>query len=45
MLLTNICVYTIKHSDDLRTALAKGGRDTYTARHSRNQTMMAFPIS
>jgi hypothetical protein len=31
-MLTDLCVYTIKHSDDLRATLAKGRRDTYTER-------------
>jgi hypothetical protein len=29
-MLTDICVYTIKHSDDLRASQNKGGADTYT---------------
>jgi hypothetical protein len=29
-MLTDLCIYTIKHSDDLRATLANGGRDTYT---------------
>jgi hypothetical protein len=33
-MLTDLCVYTIKHSDDLRATLAKGGCDTYTERKS-----------
>ncbi len=31
-MLTDPCIYTIKHSDDLRAALAAGGRGTYTER-------------
>jgi hypothetical protein len=31
-MLTDLCIYTIKHSDDLRASLAKGGCDTYTER-------------
>ena len=31
-MLTEFCIYTIKHSDDLRATLASGGRDTYTER-------------
>jgi hypothetical protein len=31
-MLADLCVYTIKHSKDLRASLAKGGRDTYTER-------------
>jgi hypothetical protein len=31
-MLTELCVYTIKHSHDLMATLAKGGRDTYTER-------------
>jgi hypothetical protein len=31
-MLTDLCVYTIKHSDDLRATLAKGGRDAYKER-------------
>lgn len=31
-MLTNLCVYTIKHSEDLKNALAKGGRDSFTER-------------
>jgi hypothetical protein len=29
-MLTDLCIYTIKHSDDLRATLANGGRGTYT---------------
>ena len=29
-MLTELCIYSIKHSDDLRAAIAKGGRGTYT---------------
>ena len=31
-MLSELCVYTIKHSDDLRATLANGGRGTYTER-------------
>jgi len=31
-MLTDLSIYTIKHSDDLRAALANGGRGTYTER-------------
>src|SRR5207245_2305162 len=31
-MLTDLCIYTIKHSDDLRASLANGGRDTYSER-------------
>ena len=31
-MLTDLCVYTIKHSDDLRASCAKGGADTYVER-------------
>jgi hypothetical protein len=31
-MLADLCIYTIKHSDDLRASLAKGGRDTYSER-------------
>lgn len=31
-MLTDLCVYTIKHSDDLRASLASGGRANYTER-------------
>jgi hypothetical protein len=31
-MLTDFCIYTIKHSDDLRAALSAGGRGTYTER-------------
>lgn len=31
-MLTDLCIYTIKHSDDLRATLANGGRDTYRER-------------
>lgn len=31
-MLTDLCIYTIKHSDDLRTTLASGGGGTYTER-------------
>lgn len=30
--LSDLCVYTIKHSDDLRATFASGGRGTYTER-------------
>jgi hypothetical protein len=29
-MLTDLCIYTIKHSNDLRATLARGGSDTYT---------------
>jgi len=29
-MLTDLCVYTIKHSDNLRRSDERGGRDTYT---------------
>ena len=32
MPLTSLCVYTIKHSDNLRDTLNRGGHDTYTER-------------
>jgi hypothetical protein len=31
-MLTDLCIDTIKHSDDLRAALTAGGRGTYTER-------------
>lgn len=31
-MLTDLCIYTIKHSNDLRATITKGGRDTYTER-------------
>jgi hypothetical protein len=31
-MLTDLCIYTIKHSDDLRATLGNGGRGTYTER-------------
>jgi hypothetical protein len=31
-MLTDLCIYTIKHSDDLRATLANGGRGTHTER-------------
>ena len=29
-MLTDLCIYTIKHSDDLRATFDAGGRGTYT---------------
>jgi hypothetical protein len=29
-MLTDLCIYTTKHSDHLRSTLANGGRDTYS---------------
>jgi hypothetical protein len=29
---TDLCIYTIKHSEHLRASLDKGGRDSYTER-------------
>lgn len=31
-MLTDLCVYTIRHSGELRAVLAQGGRSTYTER-------------
>src|SRR6266404_6196161 len=31
-MLTDLCIYTIKHSDDLRAALAASGRGTFSER-------------
>jgi hypothetical protein len=31
-MLTDLCIYTIKHSDHLSASFAKGGRDKYTER-------------
>jgi hypothetical protein len=31
-MLTDLCIYTIKHSDDLRASVANGGCGTYTER-------------
>jgi hypothetical protein len=31
-MLTDLCIYTIKHSNYLRATIAEGGRGTYTER-------------